>query len=89
MDRLLFRQVHLKNIIVTFEDTYLDYTYDYASSEKKILIVRDIKNIVASRLQKLRSANTPTEKSLFILLKKVFGKNGYHMQMSNQMRLLS
>ena len=70
-----FAKFTYKNIIVTFEDTFLDYNYDYAASDKKIVIVRDIKNIVASRLQKLRSLNTPwenSEKSLFNLTEKGF-----------------
>lgn len=71
-----FAKFTYKNIMITFEDTNLDYSYDYTtSSNKKIVIIRDIKNLVASRLQKLRSSNIPwetSEKSLFNLTEKGF-----------------
>ena len=66
-----FAKFTYKNIIVTFEDTDLCYDYDYASSCKKIVIVRDIKNLVASRFQKLQALDQ-SGKSLFNLTEKGF-----------------
>jgi len=46
----------LNFVLVSYEDTSLDFSY-YATSEKPIVVIRDIKNLAASRIRSWKTFN--------------------------------
>jgi hypothetical protein len=51
----MFARSNFKNMIVSYEDTSLSYVSEFAADTTKVVVLRDIKNLVASRLKRMRS----------------------------------
>ena len=52
-----FAEVSFKNIVVSYEDVPINYQTKYTTNFPKIIVMRDINNLVASRLKKIKEDN--------------------------------